>query len=31
MARKELEVAMNRKVFLDLAVLVDEDWMDRLR
>jgi GTP-binding protein Era len=30
-ARKELEVAMNRKVFLDLAVLVDEDWMDRLR
>ncbi len=30
-ARKELEVAMNRKVFLDLAVLVDEHWMDRLR
>jgi len=30
-ARKELEVAMNRKVFLDLAVLVDEGWMDRLR
>lgn len=29
-ARKELEVAMNRKVFLDLAVLVDKNWMDRL-
>jgi GTP-binding protein Era len=29
-ARKELEVAMNRKVFLDLAVLVDRNWMDRL-
>jgi GTP-binding protein Era len=29
-ARHELEVAMNRKVFLDLAVLVDEEWMDRL-
>ncbi|HUK81782.1 MAG TPA: GTPase Era [Verrucomicrobiae bacterium] len=29
-ARKELEVAMNKKVFLDLDVLVDEDWMDRL-
>ena len=30
-ARKELEVAMNCKVFLDLAVLVDEQWMDRLQ
>jgi GTP-binding protein Era len=29
-ARKELEVAMNRRVFLDLAVLVDEQWMERL-
>lgn len=29
-ARKELEVAMNKKVFLDLDVLVDEDWMDKL-
>ncbi len=29
-ARKELEVAMNRKVFLDLDVLVDKHWMDRL-
>ena len=29
-ARKELEVAMNRKVYLDLAVLVDDEWMDRL-
>ena len=29
-ARHEFEVAMNCKVFLDLAVLVDEDWMDRL-
>lgn len=29
-ARHELEVAMNRKVFLDLAVLVDEDWMERM-
>ncbi len=29
-ARKELEVAMNKKVFLDLDVLVDEDWMNRL-
>jgi GTP-binding protein Era len=29
-ARKELEVAMNRKVFLDLDVLVDEAWMERL-
>jgi GTP-binding protein Era len=29
-ARKELEVAMNRKVFLDLAVEVDEHWMDKL-
>lgn len=30
-ARKELEVAMNRKVFLDLTVQVDEDWMDRMQ
>lgn len=29
-ARKELEVAMNRKIFLDLDVLVDKDWMDKL-
>lgn len=29
-ARKELEVAMNKKVFLDLDVLIDEDWMNRL-
>lgn len=29
-ARKELEVAMNKKVFLDLAVLIDNEWMDRL-
>jgi GTP-binding protein Era len=29
-ARKELEVAMNKKVFLDLDVLVDEKWMERL-
>ncbi len=30
-ARRELEVAMNRKVFLDLAVLVDEEWMERMQ
>ena len=30
-ARKELEVAMNKKVFLDLAVLIDDEWMDRLQ
>jgi GTP-binding protein Era len=30
-ARKELEVAMNKKVFLDLAVLIDGEWMDRLQ
>jgi GTP-binding protein Era len=30
-ARKELEVAMNRKVFLDLAVIVDDEWLDRMR
>jgi len=30
-ARKELEVAMNRKVFLDLSVLVDAEWMERMR
>jgi GTP-binding protein Era len=29
-ARKELEVAMNKKVFLDLDVLIDDKWMDRL-
>ncbi len=29
-ARKELEIAMNRKVFLDLDVLVDEEWIERL-
>ena len=29
-ARKELEVAMNKKVFLDLDVLIDEEWMERL-
>jgi GTP-binding protein Era len=29
-ARHELEVAMNRKVFLDLAVVVDEHWVERL-
>ena len=29
-ARKELEVAMNKKVFLDLSVLIDDEWMDRL-
>ncbi len=29
-ARRELEVAMNQKVFLDLDVLVDEEWMERL-
>ena len=30
-ARKELEVAMNKKVFLDLDVLVDEEWMERMK
>jgi len=29
-ARKELEVAMNKKVYLDLDVLIDNEWMDRL-
>jgi len=29
-ARKELEVAMNKKVFLDLSVLIDDHWMDRM-
>jgi GTP-binding protein Era len=29
-ARKELEVAMNKKIFLDLDVLIDDEWMDRL-
>jgi len=28
-ARRELEVAMNRKVFLDLHVKVDKHWMER--
>ena len=30
-ARHELEVAMNKKIFLDLTVLVDEHWMDHLQ
>ena len=30
-ARKELQVAMNRKIFLDLTVLVDKNWMEKLR
>jgi len=30
-ARKEIEVAMNRKVFLDLSVAIDADWMNNLR
>jgi GTP-binding protein Era len=30
-ARKEIEVAMNKKVFLDLSVLIDNEWMDRLQ
>ncbi len=29
-ARKELEVAMNMKVFLDLDVLIDEEWMEEM-
>lgn len=29
--RRELEVAMNRKIFLDLTVLVDDQWMERMR
>jgi GTP-binding protein Era len=29
-ARKELEVAMNKKVFLDLDVVVDNQWMERM-
>jgi GTP-binding protein Era len=29
-ARHELEVAMNKKIFLDLDVLVDEEWMERM-
>jgi GTP-binding protein Era len=29
-ARHELEVAMNRKVFLDLTVLVNERWMEEM-
>lgn len=28
-ARKELEVALNKKVFLDLSVLVDKHWVDQ--
>jgi GTPase len=30
-ARKELEVAMNMKIFLDLDVLIDEEWMEKMR
>ena len=30
-ARKELEVALNKKVFLDLTVLIDKDWIDKQR
>ena len=30
-ARKELEVALNKKVFLDLTVLVDATWIDAQR
>ena len=30
-ARKELEVALNKKVFLDLTVLVDATWIDGQR
>jgi GTP-binding protein Era len=30
-ARKELEVAMNKKVFLDLDVVVDDEWISRMR
>jgi GTP-binding protein Era len=30
-ARHELEVAMNRKVFLDLTVIVDETWINRFQ
>jgi GTP-binding protein Era len=30
-ARKELEVALNKKVFLDLDVLIDNEWMERMR
>lgn len=29
-ARKELEAVLNRRVFLDLEVVVDEHWADRL-
>ena len=29
-ARHELEGAMNRKVFLDLTVVIDDQWMDRM-
>ena len=29
-ARHELEVAMNRKVFLDLTVVIDEQWMEKM-
>ena len=29
-ARKELEVATNKKVFLELEVEVDKHWMERL-
>ena len=30
-ARKELEVALNKKVFLDLDVFIDNGWMERMR
>jgi GTP-binding protein Era len=30
-ARKEFEVSMNKKVFLDLNVVVDNEWLDRLQ
>jgi GTPase Era involved in 16S rRNA processing len=29
-AREELEVAMNRKVFLDLDVVIDAKWVQHL-
>jgi len=29
-ARRELEVAMNKKVFLDINVLVDKEWIERM-
>jgi len=30
-ARKELEVALNKKVFLDLDVFIDNGWMERMQ